>query len=273
MRGPSAPADPAHRRLTGQPPSIQGPRMTDLLLVLTPIALLDATSITPLCIVPLILLMGGPRPLAASSSFLLGIFVSYVLCTVLVLLGLQGLIDVAARYFSKLWNDPDTLDIWLGIAIGLVMVLFGAKLSGKRAEPRESGVGAGATPGQAFTGGFVLSLVGLPGAVPLFAAVDQMLRADLGWVGQVVAIAFYNVLFVAPLTGVLMLRVVSGDSVEPLLRRVGEVMSSWGRRLVVVALVVLGLVFVADGIGWLLGHPLLPTFPDAAQAAVPPATP
>ncbi len=106
--------------------------MATLLLVLLPIALLDATSITPLCMVPLILLMSGPRALVTSLAFLLGIFVSYVLSMVLVLLGLQSLLDVVTGFFQQLWNHPDTLDIWLGIAIGLVMMIFGARLADSR---------------------------------------------------------------------------------------------------------------------------------------------
>lgn len=239
--------------------------MVELLLVLAPIALLDATSITPLCIVPLILLMGGPKPLRTSAGFLSGIFVSYVLCSILVLVGLQGFVQLAQDRFVAYWNHPDTIDIWLGIAIGAVMVLFGARLSARRQPPPDdesSRVQEGAGPWQAFVGGFVLTLVGLPGALPLFAAVDQILRADPGLAGELIAVLFYNVVFVAPLAFVLVLRIVSGDSVEPLLRRVGEVMGTWGRRLIVGGLIVVGLAFVADGIGWLLGQPLLPLFPE-----------
>jgi len=246
--------------------------MTQLLLILTPIALLDATSITPLCIVPLILLMSGPQPVATSTAFLLGIFISYVICFVLVLVGLQSVIDAVARYFVHLWNTPDTPDVWLGIVIGLVMIFFGARLERSREAPNDSRVQAGATPLQAFTGGFALTLIGLPGAIPIFAAADQILRADPDRAGQAIAILFYTAVFVAPLSAVLLVRIFAGDRIEPLLRRISDAMTSWGQRFIVIALIGLGVVFVADGIGWLLGHPLLPTFPDAAgPGAVPEA--
>ena len=50
------------------------PDMASLLWVVAPIALLDSTSITPLCIVPLIMLLSGKQPILRSSAFLLGIF-------------------------------------------------------------------------------------------------------------------------------------------------------------------------------------------------------
>ena len=243
--------------------------MATLLLVLVPIALLDATSITPLCMVPLILLMSGPRALVTSVAFLLGIFVSYVLSMVLVLLGLQSLLDVVTGFFVRMWNHPDTADIWLGIAIGLVMMLFGARLAGSREGGDDRRLGEAPTPASAFAGGVALTVIGLPGALPLFAAVDQILRADPSTAGQLLAILFYNAIFIAPLTAVLLARLVLGDRVEPLLQRISDAMTRWGHRVIVIGLVVVGGVLVADGIGWLLGHPLLPTFPDPGGPASP----
>ena len=68
--------------------------MTSLLLfVLAPIALLDSTSIIPLTVVPLAVLLAGERPSAGAVSFLFGIFIAYTGAGVLLLLGLDFVLD------------------------------------------------------------------------------------------------------------------------------------------------------------------------------------
>ncbi len=68
--------------------------MTSLLLfVLAPIALLDSTSIIPLTVVPLAVLLAGERPFAGAVSFLFGIFIAYTGAGVLLLLGLDFVLD------------------------------------------------------------------------------------------------------------------------------------------------------------------------------------
>jgi hypothetical protein len=50
---------------------------------------------------------------------------------------------------------------------------------------------------------------------------------------------------------------------------VGAVSERWGHRVIVGALVLIGAVLVADGIGWFLGYPLLPVDPSYSSAIVP----
>ncbi len=50
--------------------------MIELLTILTPIGLLDSTSIIPLCIVFLVVLLTGPNPALKSFALILGIYVA-----------------------------------------------------------------------------------------------------------------------------------------------------------------------------------------------------
>ena len=68
----------------------------------------------------------------------------------------------------------------------------------------------------------------------------------------------YNVLFIAPLTGVLILRVVLGKRSDALLARVNAVVATWGHRVIVWGLVLLGGTLVVDAIGWFIGFPVIP---------------
>jgi hypothetical protein len=100
----------------------------------------------------------------------------------------------------------------------------------------------------------------MPGAFPLFAAVDQILRAEPGTLEKVLAIFAYNVIFIAPLCGVVLLRVGLGEKGEPLVERIRDFVGAWGHRLIVWGLIILGAVLVLDAIGWFFDRPLLPTW-------------
>ena len=57
--------------------ALRGESMTDLLLVLLPIALLDSLSMVPLTVAPLALMLNGGKPITTTTAFLAGIFLAY----------------------------------------------------------------------------------------------------------------------------------------------------------------------------------------------------
>ena len=233
--------------------------MGSLLLVLTPIALLDSTSIVPLCFVPLVALLGGPRPIAKATAFLAGIFVSYYACGVALTLGVDALFERLSAWFEHIWKHPDTIDLLLQIAIGAVMVGYGWRLATARQSHGDRGLSLDVSAWQAFAGAVALTVVGLPGALPYFAAVDQILRADPDTVGAVLALGWYNAVFIAPLALVVVLRSALGSRSDRFLQASNAFLEKWGRRVIIAILAVLGAALVVDGVGWLLGMPLFPT--------------
>jgi len=98
------------------------------------VALLDSLSIIPLCIVFLIVLLAGPRPVVRSSAFLFGVFISYLAAGVLVMLGLQEIFDEVNAYLVRLWKSPYTEELILQIVLGAVLVAFGWRLAVHRAK-------------------------------------------------------------------------------------------------------------------------------------------
>ena len=230
-----------------------------LLAVLTPIALFDSTSITPLCIVPLVVLLGGKRPTLTASAFLVGIFVTYLACSLLLLLGLQSVFEELNELVTTQLNKhPDTLDLVLQILIGAAMVFFGSRMADARESDDDRGFKEEITPGGAFSGGAILTLVGMPGAFPLFAAADQILRADLGTADTVLVVLFYNVVFILPLSLILVLKIALGKRSDAVLARVKAFVSTWGHRVVVWGLIVLGGTLIVDAIGWYFDWPIIP---------------
>ena len=232
--------------------------MATLLLIIIPISLLDSTSMVPFCIIPLATILGGSRPVIGAASFLAGIFVVYAGGGILFLVGLDALFDVLGPIVSRWWNQPNTLELLLQVVVGGVMLGFGWKLSG--AQQRRAGPGTQGTisPGPAFTLGAGLTVAGLPGALPYFGAIDQILRAELGPASAGFALLVYNLVFLMPLAILLIVRLLFPAQSDTIFQHVASFADRWGRQLIMVALMIVGAVLVADGVGWLLGYPLLP---------------
>jgi hypothetical protein len=90
--------------------------------------------------------------------------------------------------------------------------------------------------------------------------VDQILRADASTTGAVLALLWYNAVFLLPLVLVPVLRLVLGARSQPFFDAMSRFSEVSGHRLVAAALL-LGRLLVADGLGWFLGRPLFPPPP------------
>ena len=232
--------------------------MVELLLILTPIGLLDSISMIPICIVILVVLLAGPQPLLRSSALIVGIYATYIACGILILLGLQSVFDEISAYTLRLWKNPETEELILQVLIGVVLSAFGLRIATARKRRTVKPVASDMTIVQALLAGAGLTIVGLPGAVPYFAAIDLILRADVTVFQRMLALGYYNFVFVMPLAAIVALRLILGEHSTGILDAVKQFFDSWGQRLIVALLLILGVVLVVDGIGWFLGHPLIP---------------
>ncbi len=233
--------------------------MTALLFVIVPIALLDSTSMIPLAVAPMAVMLGGRRPVETTGGFLLGTFLTYTAGGVLLALGLDALLDRIAPALERWWIEPNDVELGIQLVLGLVMVGLGWRLAAARKSHGERGAGSeGFTPGKAFALGATLIVVGMPGAVPYFGAIDQILRANLDATGAVVALVAYNLAFITPLASLLVIRLVAPNQSERIFKKVADLADRWGGRLIIAVLLVVGLVLAADAVGWFFDHPLLP---------------
>lgn len=90
-----------------------------------------------------------------------------------------------------------------------------------------------ADAGGAFALGASSTVIGLPGAFPYFAAIDQILRADASTAGAVALLLFYNGVFLLPLLAIPLLRAAFGRRADAFSARFAPQMERWGHRLVV----------------------------------------
>lgn len=156
-------------------------------------------------------------------------------------------------------DHPKTAELIIQLLIGGALVGFGWRLRAPRqADARPTDSHGAASPGRALALGAGLTIVGIPGAFPYLGAIDLILRADLGPAASGFALIFYNIVFVLPLTALLIVRVLLPEKSEAIFRRVAELAERWGQQLVVAALAIVGFVLLADAVGWFLGFPLLP---------------
>ncbi|UCH83785.1 MAG: GAP family protein [Candidatus Latescibacterota bacterium] len=232
--------------------------MDNLLGILTPIALIDSTSMLPIGVVALAVLFAGKNPLLGATAFIGGMFATYLLCGILVTFGLGALFAKLNVILIDKWKNPDTLDLCLQIVIGGLLLTVGYRMAATRRAKEKTEKLERVTPARAFVAAGGLIIVGMPGAVPYLGAIDQILRADLPALNSVAALVFYDVIFVSPFIVLVAIRQLFPKLADRLFGVIGRIADSWGKRVIMVLLIILGLAMIVDGIGWFLGHPLIP---------------
>jgi cytochrome c biogenesis protein CcdA len=231
--------------------------MTDLMTTLATIALLDSSSMITVATVPMIMLLSSQRPVLTSASFIIGTVVTYFAMSVLVFMGLDSLIDAAGTWFARWMENPRTVCLYVQIAIGAVMLIIAIGMMQPSRKPPDRQPKS-ISPAGVFGFAAVLVVVGMPGAIPLFAAIDLLIRTDISDATAVTGLLFYNVIFVSPLVAMVVVRIVMGDRSIRVFEAIANFLSVWGKRIVIIVLLLLGMALIADGIGWLLGRSFIP---------------
>ena len=219
---------------------------------------MDSLSAVPICMIYFAVLLAGPRPYKTSLALIAGMFVSYLVLAFAIILGLQNLLDQVTEFTSRLWQTPETEEIILQIVIGVFLSLLGYRSYkfrnkvGKKIEVREP------STSQAFLNGGLLMILGIPGAFPLFAAIDFILRADLDNTKTMGMLVYYVCVFVTPLLALVGLNDLFGRHSQKMMAKINQFIDRWWQRSVIVVLFLLGAVLIVDGVGWLYGTPLIP---------------
>lgn len=232
--------------------------MLELLGILAAIALLDSLSMVPIAVVPLANALGGRRRLLTAGAFIGGIFVAYFLFGLLLVGGMDLVFEHLGDYFSRLWNHPNSLELAVQILIGLLLMVSAWYLWRLRPKKEESSTIPTLRPGAMFSLGVTLIALGIPGAVPYLAASERIVQYDPGWFAAVGYLIFYNVLFIAPILVLVGLFIALPNKSEKLCTWITRITATYLPKIGAVLFFIVGLVMIADGIGWFLGHPLLP---------------
>jgi cytochrome c biogenesis protein CcdA len=214
--------------------------MADLWTVLVPIIIADA--INPVLFAFMVYAAGTERPVANPLIVLLGHTTAYLSAGILLALGMERITD----YLS----EPHTVDYLIGLVIGLLL-LWVAFLTSRKRSDTETGQSGPLTPLKAFGVGAIINFIGIPFALPYFAAIDQILKANLSFVDSLLVLLGYNLLYTVPFLLVPILSILFGQKSRSLLERINNWIDRVSSVLMPIILGLVGLALVADSVAYL----------------------
>lgn len=209
---------------------------------LIPLAMVIALS--PLSIIPAVLVLRAPQPRPAGLAFLLGW-----------LLGLAALTLVFVELSSLLGGGLDKPPSWapyVRVVVGAALIVFGLYkwLTRKRAEhtPKWMSGFSSITPGRALVTAFVLVVVNPKVLFMCVAAGLAIGTEGPGRVGALLAVAYFVALAASTVVIPIVAYAVSGDRLDPTLAKVKDWMEAQHAVLIAVILVVLGVMVLYKGV-------------------------
>ena len=209
--------------------------MFELLPSLAPIFLVDILN--PVLFAMLVFAAGSNRAITNSSALLIGHTLAYFFAGVAISYGME---QVAGRL-----ANPQSIDFVISgvVGLGLLSLVMPTKKSGAPVadEPEWE-----LTPAKCFGFGAVVNFIGIPFALPYFAAIDQILKADLSLTESVSALGIYNVAYALPYFVVPAMVGVSGESAKPLLEKINVFLVRASDIIMPWMLGLLGLALLAD---------------------------
>ena len=157
------------------------------------IAALD--SLNPSAIALQVYLLGTPKPIPRSIALVIGIFSAYWTSGLLAVLGLDRLIQTVIVNSGFSLSTP--LLYTIQILIGIILLVVGIMLRiPAQTEPVKAPTKL--TLARTFLLGMSVTVLELPTALPYFAAIEQIVRANLDLLSTMSILAMYNLIFVLP---------------------------------------------------------------------------
>ena len=127
--------------------------MGSLIALLIAIALADSTTMLPLGILVMAALLGTVKGFPKSGAFLAGIFVCYFVSGLVLLYGLDILLDKLEPMIDEWWNRPSDLQVVLQLVMSISVIVFAFKLAPAREGDRSPDSPAEVTPNRKRPGG------------------------------------------------------------------------------------------------------------------------
>lgn len=215
--------------------------MTELLPKLIPLLVVDVLN--PVLFALLIVAIGTSRPLANSTAFLAGHTASYFVSGIIIALGLDQITDRL--------NNPRPVDFVIELLIGL-LCLWAALASRDGKATEEKKPEGELTPVYCFGYGAVVNFIGVPFALPYFAVVDQLLKANLSIESSVLVLAIYNLAYALPFALVPIMVALVGDASKPILEKINNMLISLVDRCMPILLLLLSAALIVDALAYLI---------------------
>ena len=215
--------------------------MNEIWMALAPILLADVVN--PVLFAFMVYAVSTQRPIINSTAILLGHTLAYFSAGIIIALGLE-------RISVRLAN-PHSIDFIISLLIG-ILLLWVAFRSTKKTDKQQNKKNTKLTPFKALGLGAVVNFVGIPFALPYFAALDQILKANLAMTDSLLVLISYNLLYALPFVIVPILVIVIGERSKPLLQRINALLARFSSFLMPVLLLLVGVFLICDAITYFL---------------------
>lgn len=215
--------------------------MIEQLPILIPILLADI--INPVLLAAVIYALGGRKPILFSSMVLMGWLIVYFGSGVLLAMGLESIVNFL--------NNPRPIDFYIESFVAILLLWFGVKLlilSKAPAAKKDFGDSNSLTAVGAFGIGATINLIGMPFAIPYFAALDQILKANMGWIESLSTLLLYNVLYILPFMLLIVIKMLFGENGEKILQTANSWMEKIGKVLLPGMMILLAVALIIDAV-------------------------
>lgn len=212
--------------------------MTNTWVVLTPILITDL--INPVLFAVMVYAAGTKRPVINSTALLLGHTLAYFTAGIVLALGFEQI--------SHRLSHPQRIDYIISLIIGILIlaaVFFWPKAGDGDQASYES---YELTPAKSFGLGMVLNFIGIPFALPYFAALDQILKADFSVGQSLCVLVTYNLLYALPFMIVPVATAVFGERSRSFLEKMNNGLSRTSNYLMPILLILLGIALTVDAV-------------------------
>ena len=214
------------------------------------IGLALVVSLSPLSIIPAVLVLQAPRPRPSSLAFLSG--------WVLSLAALTALSIAASGALGGLHKSPPTWASWLRVVLGSLLIVFGIYRWFTRRRHSDSPAWmrsfATISPPRAGITGAVLAVVRPDVSLLCVAAGLAIGSAGLGVASVWIAVAVFVVAAASSVAIPILAYAVAGDRLDDTLARLKDWMERNNEALLAGILVVIGLMVLYNGIHALHAH-------------------
>jgi cytochrome c biogenesis protein CcdA len=215
--------------------------MFELAPVILP--LLATDIINPVLLAAVIFSLGSNKPFLNSIFVLLGWSLLYFAAGIAIALGLDAIIE--------LLSNPRPIDYYIEIIVGLLLLWLGLSIIFKK-KPKQKKPqlddAAALNPLKAFWMGVLINIIGLPFALPYFAVIDQILKADLDWIPSLTVLLIYNLLYILPFSLLLLIRILYREKSDAIFSKINSVMERIADVLMPFILIGIGGLLIIDSI-------------------------
>ena len=200
-------------------------------------AFLLADLLNPVLFASMVYAAGTSRPVLNSSAMLAGHTVAYLIVGIVLSFGLES---IAERL-----TNPKHIDFFIEILVGLILFWVAWRSIGAEKKQPQTSESELSIP-TAFGYGVIVNFIGIPFAIPYFAALSQILKIDPSFLEMLFILVVYNILYALPFAIVPALVAIMGEGSRSILRNINQALDRVSGIVMPIILTAAGLALIAD---------------------------